>query len=67
MRSTPNAVTYGALQYGGLGLRHLYVERGIAQLILVIRHVRAMSDQGVMCLIAVGPTSTYTANLSRTK
>ena len=53
MRSTPNAVTYGALQYGGLGLRNLYVERGIAQLILVIRHVRAMSDQGVLCLIAI--------------
>ena len=53
MASTPNAVVYGALQHGGLGLRHLYIERGIAQTILLIRHVRANSDQGTMVRIAL--------------
>jgi hypothetical protein len=37
------AIAYSSPRYGGLGLRNFYVEQGIAQLQLFIRHLRAGS------------------------
>jgi hypothetical protein len=39
------------MAYGGLGLRDLFLELGIAQLKLFIRHIRARTSQGVLLII----------------
>ena len=40
-RNMPNAVVYGSSEYGGIGLRTLSVERGIAQLYLFLACIRS--------------------------
>ena len=40
-RNMPNAVVYGSSDYGGLGLRTLSIERGIAQLYLLLACIRS--------------------------
>jgi hypothetical protein len=45
-RTINRAIVFGSPLYGGLGLRDLYVEQGIAQLQLFIRHLRSASSQG---------------------
>ena len=52
-RNTALAVVFGAVTFGGLGMRHLYVEQGIAQLQLFIRHTRAGTDQGTLLRITL--------------
>jgi hypothetical protein len=39
--------------YGGLGLLHLFVEQGIAQIQLLLRHRRAQTPQGSLMLIGL--------------
>jgi hypothetical protein len=39
--------------YCGLGLLHLFVEQGIAQLQLLLRHLRAETPQGSLMLIGL--------------
>ena len=52
-RNTPLAVVYGAVTHAGLGMRHQYIEQGIAQLQLFIRHIRAGTDQGTLLCITL--------------
>jgi hypothetical protein len=52
-RSISRAIVFGSPTYGGLGLRDLHVEQGIAQLQLFIRHLRAKSPQGKLLHIAL--------------
>jgi hypothetical protein len=52
-RNTALAVVFGAVIFGGLGMRHLYIEQGIAQLQLFIRHLRAGTDQGTLLRITI--------------
>jgi hypothetical protein len=44
---------FSSLLFGGLGLRHLFLEFGIAQLELFIRHIRARTPQGILFLIGL--------------
>jgi hypothetical protein len=52
-RTINRAIVFGSPQYGGLGLRDLYLEQGIAQLQLFIRHLRAESPQGRLLQISL--------------
>ena len=52
-RTINRAIVFGSPLYGGLGLRDLYVEQGIAQLQLFIRHLRAESPQGELLQISI--------------
>jgi hypothetical protein len=46
-------IVFGSTMYGGLGLLHLFVEQGIAQLQLLLRHLRAETPQGPLMLIGL--------------
>ena len=52
-RTTAHAVIFGSPHYGGLGLRNLITEQGIAQATLLLRHLRAQSDIGRLALISL--------------
>jgi hypothetical protein len=52
-RNTAHAVAFGPSRYGGLGLRNLQVEQGIAGLTILIRHLRAQTQQGSLLLITL--------------
>jgi endonuclease/exonuclease/phosphatase family metal-dependent hydrolase len=52
-RTINRSVVYGSPRYGGLGLRDLPVEQGIAQLQLLMRHLRAQSPQGQLLQISL--------------
>jgi hypothetical protein len=52
-RNTARAVAYGPSRYGALGLRDWVVEQGIAQLVMLLRHLRGKTDQGRLLLIAL--------------
>ena len=52
-RNIARAVVFGSPLYGGLGFRHFYVEQGIAQLLLFLRHLRADSEQGKLLRITL--------------
>eukprot|EP00980_Cylindrotheca_fusiformis_P029904 scaffold24022_cov357-Cylindrotheca_fusiformis.AAC.1 len=52
-RTIHRSLAYGSPLYGGLGLREFYVEQGIAQLQLLIRHLRADSPQGRLLHICI--------------
>jgi hypothetical protein len=52
-RTINRTIAFGSPQYGGLGLRDLYIEQGIAQLQLFIRHLRAQSPQGRLLQISL--------------
>eukprot|EP00980_Cylindrotheca_fusiformis_P015420 scaffold4342_cov68-Cylindrotheca_fusiformis.AAC.2 len=52
-RTIHRSLAYGSPLYGGLGLREFYVEQGIAQLQLLIRHLRADSPQGRLLRICI--------------
>jgi hypothetical protein len=40
-RNTAHRVVYGPSRYGGLGFRDLFVEQGIGQVKMLVRHLRA--------------------------
>ena len=52
-RHTSKKVVFGSQYFMGLGLRHLYVEQGIAQLNILMRHVRSQTDLGKQTEIAL--------------
>jgi hypothetical protein len=52
-RNTSRDTVFGSSLYGGLGFQHLFVEQGIAQLQLLIRHLRADTSQGSLMLIGL--------------
>jgi hypothetical protein len=52
-RNTSRDIVFGSPLYGGLGFQHLFLEQGIAQLQLLIRHLRADTSQGSLMLIGL--------------
>jgi hypothetical protein len=52
-RNIPDAVVYGSIQYGGIGLRPLFIEAGIAQYLIFTRHLRAQTDIGSLLRITL--------------
>eukprot|EP00980_Cylindrotheca_fusiformis_P018685 scaffold6224_cov94-Cylindrotheca_fusiformis.AAC.1 len=52
-RTIHRSIAFGSPFYGGIGLREFYVEQGIAQLQLLIRHLRANSPQGCLLHICI--------------
>ena len=52
-RHTAQSVVYGSTNFLGLGLKSLYVEQGIAQILIIMRHLRAKSEIGELTMIAL--------------
>jgi hypothetical protein len=52
-RKSSRDKAFGCPLFGGIGLRIMVLEQGIAQLELLIRHVRARSTQGELFLIGL--------------
>jgi hypothetical protein len=52
-RNTPHAAVFSPTLDNGLAMRDLPVEQGIAQLQILIRHIRAGSTQGDLFLITL--------------
>lgn len=52
-RNTSKKVVFGSQFYLGLGLRHLYVEQGIAQINIIMRHIRVNTDLGTLTEIVL--------------
>jgi hypothetical protein len=52
-RNLPDAVVYGSIHYGGIGLRPLFIEAGIAQYLIFTRHLRAQTDIGSLLRITL--------------
>jgi hypothetical protein len=52
-RNLSHDIVFGSSLYGGLGLLHLFVEQGIAQIQLLLRHLHAETIQGSLMLIGL--------------
>jgi hypothetical protein len=52
-RNYPCAVTYGPLEFGGLGIPYIYVEQGIAKISLVTRHMSSGSELGKSLILGI--------------
>lgn len=52
-RNTKKEVLYGPLELGGANFRHLYVEQGVGQINLFVRHWRSNSTAGKLLKVAV--------------
>jgi hypothetical protein len=52
-RNTAHRVVYGQSSYGGLGFRDMFVEQGIGQVEMLVRHLRAQSPQGKLIRITL--------------
>jgi hypothetical protein len=52
-RNISREIVFGSSLYGGLGLLNLFVEQGIVQLQLLLRHFRAETTQGSMMLVGL--------------
>jgi hypothetical protein len=52
-RNTAHRVVYGPSRYEGLGFRDLFVEQGIGQVEMLVRHLRANSTQGILIRITL--------------
>jgi hypothetical protein len=50
-RNISRDIVFGSSLHGGLGLLHLFVEQGIAQIQLLLRHLRAQTTQVSLMLI----------------
>jgi hypothetical protein len=46
-RNYPHAVTYGPLEFGGLGIPYIYMEQGIAKISLIMRHMSSNQEQSL--------------------
>ena len=53
-RNTKREILYGPIELGGANFRHLYVEQGIGQVELFLKHWRLNSTAGKLLRIAVG-------------
>jgi hypothetical protein len=47
-RNISRDIVFGSVLYGGISLTDLFVEQGIAQLQLLLRHLRAEMSQGTL-------------------
>ena len=52
-KTTPKVVRYGSISRGGLGLRILFIEQGIAQILMITRQLRSTSDLGKLTKITL--------------
>ncbi len=52
-RNFPRAVTFGPVEYGGLGFPDLYVEQGISQIRMVMEHLYHKTEPGKLIQICV--------------
>jgi hypothetical protein len=52
-RNISRDIVFGSTLYGGIGMLHLFVEQGIAQIQLLVRHLRAQTTQGNLILIGL--------------
>jgi hypothetical protein len=52
-RNTAHRVVFGPSFHGGLGFRDLFIEQGVSQVLLLLRHLRADSPQGKLFRIAI--------------
>jgi hypothetical protein len=52
-RNISRDIVFGSTLYGGIGMLHLFVEQGIAQLQLLVRHLRAKTTQGNLMIIGL--------------
>jgi hypothetical protein len=52
-RNIARDIVFGSPLFGGLGLWHLFVEQGIAQLELLLWHLRAKTTQGALLVIGL--------------
>jgi hypothetical protein len=52
-RNISRDIVFGSPLFGGLGLHNLVTEQGIAQLQLLIRHLRAGTPQGMLFMIGL--------------
>ena len=52
-RNIPTSTIYGVIEYGGLNFKCLFIEQGIAQTTMAMRQIRAQTDIGNLCLIAL--------------
>ena len=52
-QNTAHAIAYGSRLHGGIGLRTLFIEQGIAQLTMIIRQIRSKNDLGTLAIIAL--------------
>jgi hypothetical protein len=52
-RNISRDIVFGSTRYGGLGLLDLFVEQGIAQLHLLLRHLRAETPHGSLMVIGL--------------
>ena len=63
-RHTKREILYGPLEYGGASFRHLYVQQGVGQAMIFIRHWRQHSVAGKLLRCALSWTH-MTAGTSR--
>ena len=47
-KTTTKAVQYGSIAHGGLGIRILFIEQGIAQILMITRQLRSKSNHGTL-------------------
>jgi hypothetical protein len=52
-RNTAHRVVFGPSFHGGLGFRRIFVEQGVSQVQLLLRHLRADSPQGQLFRITI--------------
>ena len=52
-RNTKKEILYGPLELGGANFRHLYVQQGVGQVIMFIRHWRLRSTAGQLLRVAL--------------
>jgi hypothetical protein len=52
-RNITRDFVFSSLLFGGLGLHHLFLELGIGQLELFLRHLHARTHQGILFLIGL--------------
>ena len=63
-RSTPKAAAHGPAEHGGLGLKDLCLEQGLAALEPIVKHLRASTEAGKLISIAL-PWSQHAAGASK--
>ena len=52
-RNIPTSTIYGVIKFGGLNFKCLLIKQRIAQITMAMRQIRAQTDIGNLCLIAL--------------
>jgi hypothetical protein len=63
-RNIAREVVFGSPLYGGMGLSDLVTEQGIAQLQLLMCHLRACTPQGMLVLIGLSWAQTSRTSIA---